>query len=55
MAAIYVLKIFKDTQKENIPSKKTQALTKSTNMDIWLIGILNLLFIRGFKFKFELN
>ena len=26
---------------ENTPSSKTQAFTKSTNMDIWLIGTLN--------------
>ena len=41
-------KLIKDTQRGNIPSNKTQTLTKSTNMDIWLIGTLNQLFIRGF-------
>ena len=31
----------KDTQRENTFSNKSQALTESTNMDIWVIGILN--------------
>ena len=31
----------KDTRRENAPSNKTQALTKSINMGIWVIGILN--------------
>ena len=31
----------KDTHRENTPSKKTQALTKSINMGIWVIGSLN--------------
>ena len=29
------------------PQKKTQALAESINMDIWVIGTLNPLFIRG--------
>ena len=41
-------KLIKDIQRGNIPSNKTQTLTKSTSMDIWLIGTLNQLFIRGF-------
>ena len=32
--------------RENTPSNKTEALTKSMNMYIWAIGILNQLFIR---------
>ena len=32
---------------ENTPSNKTEALTKSKNMYIWVIGTLNQLFIRG--------
>ena len=35
------------THKENVPSNKTRALTKSMNMDIWVVGKLNQLFIRG--------
>ena len=27
--------------------KETSALTKSTNMDIWVVGTLNQLFTRG--------
>ena len=37
----------KFTYRENAPSNKTPALTKSTNMDIWVVGISNQLFIRG--------
>ena len=29
------------------PSNKTPAFTKSTNMDIWIVGATNQLFIRG--------
>ena len=32
---------------EKTISNKTQALTKSKNMDIWVAGTLNLVFIRG--------
>ena len=38
---------FKDTHSENTPSNKTQALTKSMNMGIWVVGTSNQLFIRG--------
>ena len=37
----------KDTHREKAPSNKTPALTESANMDIWVVGILNQLFIRG--------
>ena len=37
---------FKDTHREKVPSNKTQALTKSTNMDIWTAGNSNQFFIR---------
>ena len=40
--------VFKDIHRKNIPSSKTQVLTKNTNMDIWVIGTLNELFIRSF-------
>ena len=36
----------KDTHREKAPSKKTQALSKSMNMDIWVLDS-NELFIRG--------
>ena len=32
---------------EKTISNKTQALTESKNMDIWVAGTLNLVFIRG--------
>ena len=38
---------FKDTHREKAPSNKTPALTKSTNMGIWVVGTTNQLFIRG--------
>ena len=31
----------KDHYRENTPSNKTQALTKSMNMNIWVIGTFN--------------
>ena len=42
------LRIVKDTHRENTPSNKTRALTKSNIMDIWVIGTLNQLLTRGF-------
>ena len=36
-----------DTRREKSPSNKTPGLTKSTNIDIWVIGTSNQLFIRG--------
>ena len=36
---------FKDTQREKVPSNKTPALTKSRNMDIWVVGTSNQIFI----------
>ena len=41
-------KVFEDTHRENTHSKKTRGLLKSINMDIWVIGTLNQLFIRGY-------
>ena len=40
--------LFKGTHREKAPFSKTPAFTKSTNMDIWAVGITNQLFIRGF-------
>ena len=37
----------KDTHREKAPSNKTPALTKSMNMDIWVVGTPNQLFRRG--------
>ena len=39
--------ILKDTQMEKAPSNKTPALTKSSNMGIFVVGISNQLFLRG--------
>ena len=49
---IYSIKIstiscFKDTHGKKAPSNKTPALTKSMNMDIWVVSESNELFIRG--------
>ena len=38
---------FKDTLRGKTLSNKTQALRKTINMDIWVIGTSNQLFIRG--------
>ena len=38
---------FKDTHREKAPSNKTRALTKYSDMGIWVIGTSNQLCIRG--------
>ena len=37
--------LLRDTHRENTTSTKTRALTKSMNIDIWVIGTSNQLFI----------
>ena len=37
----------KDIHREKAPSNKTPTLTKSMNMDIWVVGASNRLFLRG--------
>ena len=37
----------KDTHRENAPTNNNSVLTKSMNMDIWVVGPSNQLFIRG--------
>ena len=44
---IRIIGEFKDTHREKVPSNKTPALTKSTNMGIWVVGTSNQVFIRG--------
>ena len=44
--------LLKNTHKENAPSNKTRALTKSMNIYIWEIGASNQLFIRYSLFKY---
>ena len=39
--------ILKDTHKEKALSNRTHALTKSMNMNIWVVGKSNQLFKRG--------
>ena len=47
-STIHILNmLFKDTHREKAPSNKTQAFTKSMSMDIWVVGTLNLVFVRG--------
>ena len=41
MKAFMAAYIIKDTHRENTPSNKTQALQKSMNIDIWVVGTLN--------------
>ena len=36
---------FKEISREKAPSNKTQALAKSMNMGIWVVGASNQLFI----------
>ena len=40
------LNAFKDTYKEKAPLNKTAALTKSTTMDIWVVGTPNQRFLK---------
>ena len=46
-----------DTHRENALKNKTQELTKSMNMNIWILSILNQLFVRGSytEIKFSKN
>ena len=37
----------KDTHLEKVPSNKTPALTKSTNVGIWVVGTSNQVFLGG--------
>ena len=39
--------IIKHTHKEKVPWNKTPARTKGMNMDIWLVGTSNHVFLRG--------
>ena len=41
------MKQLKDTHREKAPSNETPVLAKGTNMDIWVVGATNQLFIRG--------
>ena len=50
-----VKKWFKDTQRENVPPNKTQALTKCWNMNIWVVGTIDQLFKRGSCNKVKLS
>ena len=47
MVFIMHCELLKETQRGKVPSNKTPALTKSMNMNIWVVDISNLLFIRG--------
>ena len=38
---------FNDTHREKAPSNKIPTVTRSMNMDIWVVGKPNQLFIRG--------
>ena len=44
----FFLSIAKDTRRKKTPINKIPVLTKSMNMDIWVVGTSNQLFIRGF-------
>ena len=45
----------KNTHRENTPSSKTKALTKSMNMRIWEIGTLNRLFTKGCYIEIKIS
>ena len=48
MKKFHDIYFLKDTHREKAPSNKTPALTKSTNMGIWVVGTTNQLCIAGF-------
>ena len=50
----YKIVVLKDTHREKAPLNKTPALTKSTNMGIWVVGTTNPLF-KGGSTKFSKN
>ena len=39
--------LLNDTRRENVTSNKTTVLPKSVNMNFWVVGTSNQLFIRG--------
>ena len=39
--------IIEETHREKVPSNETAALTKSMNMDIWVVCTSNQLFVKG--------
>ena len=43
----FTKEILKDAHRENSPTNKTTAFTKSMITEIWVIGTLNQLYIRG--------
>ena len=47
MVAAKICFSVKDTHREKTILNETPALTNSMNMDIWVVGTLNQLFIRG--------
>ena len=47
--------LLKHTRREKATPSKTLAFTKSTNMDIWVVGTLNQLVIPGSKFSKTYN
>ena len=46
---MFLKELFNDTHREKAPSNKTPALTKSTNVGIWVVGASNELRIRVLK------
>ena len=46
-SVFYKIVVLKDTHREKAPLNKTPALTKSTNMGIWVVGTTNPLFKGG--------
>ena len=48
---INVLSFIKDADREKVHSNKTKAFLESMNMDIWVDGTSNQLFVRGSRTK----
>ena len=54
VATNFYNKFVKDTHSENVSSNKTEALTKSMNMNIWTFATLNQLLQEVLKLKLNL-
>ena len=48
MNILWILLTLKDSHREKVPSNKTPALAKSMDINIWVVGISNQLFLRSF-------
>ena len=46
---------FMNPHSKNAPSNKTQVITESINMEIWEVGTMNQLFLRGYYIEIKFS